>query len=354
MKEPFQETTISELSSSFGKFAKFCLRKWWVFVLVGLLGSFAGIAYAWLTKPKYTADILFALEDNGGGLGGALSLAAEFGLNLGGSNDVYAGENILVILSSRDMIEKVLLKPDTVNGKIQTLANTYADLYKLTTVFNDNLRLKGVKFPVNQLRSAFSYQQDSALSIISKTILKEQLVVQRPDRKLNVYSLSMTASDERFAKIFAEKLLEETTNCYTEMRSKKSKETLEILEARVAMLKGGMNAAIDSRASTQDANLNPVFAAAQAPLQRKQLEISSYGQAYSELFKNLELARFQYLKSIPLLQVIEPARYPLHFKKPGRFKTGVIGGIISGIAVLFYFLFFGFYRVPSSKEGLTG
>jgi len=317
-------------------FFAFCIRRWYWFLLAGFIGALVGVGYAWLSKPKYTAQIRFALEDNGGGLSGALSLAAEFGINLGSGNDVYSGENILVILTSRDLVEKVLLLPDTLDGKAQTLAQSYADLYKLTKSFDDNKRLHGVRFPLNQPRSQYTYQQDSALYIISKFILDGQLSANRPDRKLNIYALSMTAINERFAKLFVEKLLQEATAQYTTMRSNRTKETLEILEKRVATLRGGVNEAIDSKAAYQDANINPAVASAQAPLQRRQVDISSYGQAYAELFKNLELARFQYLKSIPLLQVIEPARYPLEFNKPGRLKTGIKFGIIAGFLLMIY------------------
>lgn len=335
------------------QFFKFCLKRWYYFLIAGVIGGLAGIAYAWMTKPKYTANVLFALEDNGSGLSGALSLAAEFGLNLGGGNDVYAGENILVILTSRDIIERVLLSPDTLNGKVQTLAQSYADLYGLTKAFDDNKRLNGVRFPMGVSRSDYTYQQDSALYIISKEILSQHLTATRPDRKLNVYALTMTTKDERLSKVFTDRLLEAATLQYTTLRSNKSKETLDILEKRVAALRGGANAAIDSRAAVQDANINPAVASAQAPLQRRQLDLASYSQAYAELFKNLELARFQYLKSIPLFLVIEPARYPLEFKKPGRLRSGILFGGAACMLLLIYLFIWPFNRHLEHKYSLA-
>lgn len=345
------DVTLAELSYSFRQFFRFCLRKWWVILLLGLGGGGLGIVYAWTKKPKYTANILFALEDNGGGLSGALSLAAEFGLNLGASNDVFSGDNILTILSSRSMVENVLLTPDTLNGKVQTLAQTYIQLYGLQKAFDSNRRLKGISFRLDQPRNEFSYYHDSALALISSAILKTQLKASRPDRKLNIYAISFTAINERFAKTFAERLLKTTSDFYSNLRSERAKETLRILEERVSILRGGIKTAISGRAAVQDANLNPVFAASQAPLQQKQFEISSYGQAYGELFKNLELARFQYLKSIPLLQEIEPARYPLKFEKPGRMGSGIVGGLIGGIVSLILLLaMYGRWRRNGSAE----
>ncbi|HSR39790.1 MAG TPA: hypothetical protein VLL95_12825, partial [Phnomibacter sp.] len=69
-------------------------------------------------------------------------------------------------------------------------------------------------------------------------------------------------------------------------------------------------------------------------LQIKQLDASVYGAAYTELFKNLEMARYQFLNDVPLLQVIDEARYPMKRIKPGRLKTGIIVAFIFGFSAI--------------------
>jgi capsule polysaccharide export protein KpsE/RkpR len=189
----------------------------------------------------------------------------------------------------------------------------------------------------------FTYLQDSLLYLVYKDIVTTHLNVNKPDKKLSIYQVEFTSNNERFSKIFNEMVVGETIRYYTELRSKRSLETLRILESRVEQLKGSVGQAIDSRANVQDINLNPAFARAQAPIQRSQLNITAYGAAYTELFKNLELARYQYLKEIPLLQVIESPHYPLEYKKPGRLKSGIIGAFIAGTitALVLAFMMFG-------------
>ena len=79
----YKELLIADVWRSAGDFFKYLLRKWYVLLLAGILGGIIGIAYAWLTKPRYQAKMTFALEDNGGGLGSALSLASELGFSFG-------------------------------------------------------------------------------------------------------------------------------------------------------------------------------------------------------------------------------------------------------------------------------
>lgn len=325
------EIPLGTLLDSWKSLFRYLVSKWYIILICGFLGGVAGISWAWLTKPKFTSSLLFALEDNSGGLGGALSLAAEFGLNIGSGKDVFAGENILQIMTTRSIIENVLLKPDTLEDKrIQPVITTWMQINKLDKEYEDHKRLAGVGFKMGQPREQFTYLQDSLLFLVYKDIITVHLNVNKPDKKLNIYQVEFTSPNERFSKIFNEMVVGETIRYYTELRSKRSLETLRILESRVEQLKGSVGQAIESRANVQDINLNPAFAKAQAPVQRSQFNISAYGAAYTELFKNLELARYQYLKEIPLLQIIENPHYPLEYKKPGRLKSGIIGAFIAG------------------------
>jgi uncharacterized protein involved in exopolysaccharide biosynthesis len=89
-------------------------------------------------------------------------------------------------------------------------------------------------------------------------------------------------------------------------------------------MKGNVNSSISSRADIQDANLNPAFSAAAVPLQKEQANIQVYSAAYAEMFKNLEIARYQYLKQIPLMQIIDAADYPMKKVKVSKLKNAII------------------------------
>jgi len=299
------------------------------FCFIGLIGGCAGFIYGLFEKPKYESRLSFALDEGGSGdnASGIAGIAAQFGFSLGsGSDEVFGGENITGILKSRRMVERVLLSVDTLDGRIFTLADRYSEI--MQKKWKNKAGIINVKFPPGSAKENLSYIQDSILFCIYTEITKECLDASRPDKKLNIFEINVKSPDERFTKVFTDRILQETSKFYTELRTKKSKQTLDILEERVATLKGNLNNSLSAKAGVLDANTNPAFAAAQVPLQKEQINIQAYGGAYGELFKNLELARYQYLKEIPLLQIIDPADYPMQVIKTGKLKFAITFAIL--------------------------
>jgi uncharacterized protein involved in exopolysaccharide biosynthesis len=320
------------------------IKKWWIFLIVGLIGALIGFLYASEQDPVYESYLSFALDQGGseGGASGAMGLAAQFGISIGGSQDVFTGDNILEIMQSRRVIERALLSADTFDNKPMTLIEYY-----LQNNPQKN-REANIHFYPGESRSSFSYAKNA---ILYKTYLEFKnyhITARRPDKRLNIYELLVTSKFEEFSKVFTDKLILETNSFYTEIRSKKSKETLEILEKRVPDMKGKLDATITSKAAIQDANLNTAFENAQIPLLKQESNAQVYAAAYAEMFKNLELARFQYLKSIPLMQVIDNADYPMKKIKMGKLKTAIIFSVIAAFIFLMIFIIINFFRFRTS------
>lgn len=312
----------------------FILRKLWLFIIVAIMAGVAGIIYASYQKPEYKSSLTFALDDGGsggGGIGSFINLASQFGLNIGSGKDIFAGDNILEIMKSRRMVERVLLSVDTFNNKPYTLVEYYLEI---TGKRKSNTKINDIHFPVGQTKSSFTYRQDSLLYKIYQEFSDKYIAAQRPDRKLSLYEVNVTSVDEKFTKDFTDRIVAETNNFYVEIRTKKAKETLDILEQRVTSMKGNLNSSITNKATVQDVNINPAFSEAQVPVQKQQANIQVYGTAYGEMFKNLELARFQYLNEIPLMQIIDNADYPMQKITMGKLKTGILFAVFIDLMLL--------------------
>lgn len=334
-------TVIESIRSVFN----LILRNWLLFLIVGMVAGIGGIIYSLFQKPEYKSHLTFALDegDNGNGMGNILNLASQFGFSIGSEKDIFSGDNILTIMKSRRMIEKVFLSVDTFNNKPFTLIEYFLEE---SGVRKSNSKIQNVHFNVGEPRSSFSYQQDSLLYKTYLRFSKNNVIAERPDRKLSIYEVSVTSHDEKFTKDFTDRLVAETNNFYTEIRTKKAKETLTILQARMDAMKQNLNSSIKNKASVQDVNINPAFTEAQVPVQKQQANIQVYGAAYGEMFKNLELARFQYLNEIPLMQIIDAANYPMEKIKTSKLKMAILFAVFAELLVLCWL---GFRSLFTSK-----
>lgn len=317
-------------------FFKFILQNWLILLIVGILAGIGGIVYSIYQKPEYKSHLTFALDDgdNGNGIGSFLNLASQFGFNIGSGKDIFAGDNILDIMKSRRMVEKVFLSIDTFNNKPYTLIEYYLEI---SGQRKSNSKIKNIHFKADQQRTYFSYQQDSLLYKTYLGFSEKNIVAERPDRKLSIYEVSVSSPGEKFTKDFTDRLVAETNNFYTEIRTKKAKETLDILQKRMDAMKENLNSSIKNKATVQDVNINPAFTEAQVPIQKQQTNIQVYGTAYAEMFKNLELARFQYLNEIPLMQIIDAANYPMEKIKSGKLKMAILFAFFAEMLALVIF-----------------
>jgi uncharacterized protein involved in exopolysaccharide biosynthesis len=309
-------------------------KRWWIFLVLSFLGGVSGFYFAATSKQMFQSNLTFVVDEGGGNnaMGGALSLAAQFGLNIGGANDVFSGDNIIEIIKSRRLIEKVLLSIDTFNNKPFVLAEYYQALNNAKPKDPN----KEVHFTVDKQYTTRSYKEDSTLFNLYNDIVNDFLLVERPDNKLNIFAIKFKSVNEIFTKKFTDKLIKEADIFYIDICSKKAKETLDVLESRVMLMKNNLSSSISSKAASQDENLNPAFAQTQVPVIKQQTNIQVFGAAYAEMFKNLELARFQYLKKIPLVQIIDAADFPMKKIKMGKLKTAIIGAC--GVAFLYLFI----------------
>ena len=317
------------------------LKKWWLFLIIASVAGLAGIFYAKQQKVTYQSKLTFAL-DQSGDESSLMSVAAQFGFSLGGENNVFAGDNIIQIMYSRRIVEQALLSEDTFQSKPFTFAEYFLN-QKNTDLSAD--KAPKIHFPAGQARSSFSYAQDSLLYQLYNELKNNYITVDRPDRRNNIYEVNVTNRDEKFTKDFTDTLVNQTNKFYIDLTTKKSKRTLDILEQRVAAIKGTVNASIDNIAETQDVNINPAFSQAQAPILKQEVNMKAYGGAYTELFKNLEIARFQYLQQIPVMQIIDNADYPMKKIKVSKLKTALIFAIVACFITFLILWFRKFFKV---------
>lgn len=316
-KTKSEDFIVAEVVFRFKKIVHYFFKRWWILAIAGLLGGVIGFINYFTQKAEYKSHLIFALEERGVG-GNSLSLmnlATQFGFSGGSRGNLFLNENIFEVIKSRRIIESSLLSIDTFKNKPYTFIEYYLEISGMR---KSDPAISAIHFPPAQLRSTFSYQQDSLLFNIFQQFSKKYITVKRPMLPLNLYEVSVLSIDEKFTKDFTDQIVGKTKNYYAEIQTAKNRRMLNSLEKRVLSMKGNRNSSISKAATIKDMNLNPTFSGSQALLQKQEVNIEVYGKAHTEMFKYMELARFQYLNEKPLLQVIDDAAYPMqmiHFSK---------------------------------------
>ncbi|UWY28638.1 Wzz/FepE/Etk N-terminal domain-containing protein [Flavobacterium sp. TR2] len=337
------EISLKELIQIVNEWKGYLLSKWRILVLMGLIGGVLGFVYSYFKKPIYTATLTFALEDEktGGGLGGALGLASTFGIDIGGGGggSMFTGLNLTELFKSRRMVEKTLLVPVNVNGKVISLAEMYIQDKKWREKWEDSPKLKNIQF-VNQDESKFTRVHDSILGMIYQNLYKNSLSVVQKDKKISIISMDVSSNDELFSLYFCEALARQVGEFYVETKSKKARKNMEILERQVDSVRAELNSAITGVAIANDNafNLNPALNIRRAPSARRQVDVQANTAILSELVKQSELAKVTLRKETPLIQVIDRPILPLPKEKTSKVKGIVFGGFLFTVLTILFLI----------------
>ncbi|WP_394775125.1 Wzz/FepE/Etk N-terminal domain-containing protein [Flavobacterium sp.] len=340
-----EEISLKELLTKMKEWYHYLLSEWKIIILAGIIGAALGLTYSFTKKPVYTATLSFALEDekgSGGGLGSALGLASSFGLDLGGSaGGVFTGSNLTELFKSRSMVEKTMLNPVVLNGKVVSLAEMYIQNNEWREVWNNKPELASIQFLPNDNRKKFTRIQDSIMGIMYDNLSKSGLSVGQKDKKISIISIDVTSTNELFAKYFCEALAQQVGEFYVDTKSKRARINMAILERQVDSIRRELNNAITGVAAANDNTfgLNPAMNIRRAPSARRQVDVQANTAILTELVKQAELAKVTLRKETPLIQIIDKPILPLAKERFGKAKGILVGGILAGFLTVLFLIF---------------
>lgn len=305
-----------------------------------LIGSFTIVCLLFyiIEKPKYEANASFVLMEGSGSKGGGLaSLGSQFGIDIGAlggqSNSIFTGDNIFDIFKTRTIIEDVLLSEFNdemnVSGK-KTFADAYIKMYPsfVKTIILGNQTPNLIFYGYdNQLHA--DRTKDSILSKIFEKVIKNNLLIQKSNKKGSIIQVQLTTNNELFSKLFTEKLIEKVKAFYLNINNTNTQLVLSNLQNKADSLQGLLyqKSLQSSRLFNANSGLNSYTATEELSQKDKTVAYT----LYSEVIKNIELTKMSQAQQTPIFQIVETPRLPLENKKLEfyeLFLIGLIGGII--------------------------
>ena len=316
--------------------------------LIGLLVVVCGVSaffYALTQSPKYDATTTFVLEEKSSTGGGLAGIASQFGVDLGSMSGagagLFSGDNILDIVKSRVILERVLLsKVDSSKG---AQSPTLADLYLDFTGMKKGLAKKSTALAdihFNNINgSALTVQQDSVLFAICQNLTKSNISVDRINKKGSIFKITTVTDNQVFSKNCTERLLLETTKYYVNIKTNNATANVQRLQKKADSLYSVLNEKSYSAASYQILDANAAYKTMTVPGELRQRDKNVVFGIYGEVIKNLEMSKMALVSQTPIIQILDMPRFPLiDQRKSVLFITilGMLAGIFVGVVIAVY------------------
>ncbi|MHA8083422.1 hypothetical protein ACST14_08375 [Aquirufa sp. A-Brett2-15D] len=325
---------LGDVIESIKRFFGYLRSQFLLIIACGVIGLVLPLVYRAMQKPAYAASTTFILEEKSATGGGLAGIASQVGLDLGslgGGSSLFTGDNILDIIKSRVIIEKVLLTP--ISG---TSGKTLADLYLEFSGMGERLPAP-VSFAA--AASAHSVYQDSVLYVMYEQIAKKNVSVDRLNKKGSIFKIVTVSQNQVFSKNFAERLLKETTTYYVNVKTSNAAANVKRLQARGDSLLRVLNAKSYATASFQILDPNVAFKSMSVPAEVSSRDKSIVFSIYAEVTKNLEMSRIALVSQTPVIQLLDVPKYPLMDDRKSYLFLGLVGfivGIFAAIVLCLY------------------
>jgi hypothetical protein len=344
---PLREISVLVLITKTREIIRDIRSKWILIFTCGLIAALLGLACSVFLKTKYTAVCTFVLEETGreGMLNQYAGLASLAGIELGNNGgDIFKGDNIFELYKSRLMLEKTLLSEVDSNGKREKLIEWFIADNRLREKWKKNDDINAIAFNGDPLK--FNMAQDSIITDIVRKFIQNDLDVNKPDKKLSVIRVSFSSKDQLFAKMFTDKLVENVNSFYIQTKITKALQNVQVLQRQADSVKKVLTISLYGAANAFDAapNANPSLSSLKVPSQKRLVDVQANTAIYSEMVKNLEIAKISLRQLTPLIQYIDQPVLPLDNNKVTRTRGMIVGFIAGSSLCVFYLAVSRFFR----------
>ena len=343
MSLPNNTVALTDIIASAKNFIKFIQSKIKLLGLLIVLGGVLGLAYYFITSPKYQATATFIVEEKSSGSGLA-GMAGQLGFDIssltGGNAGLFDGDNILEIIKSRNIIESVLLSK--VDGSDSTNNKTLADLYYETSGLKNKLegksnKLANLNFSNIKNGAGHTILQDSVLFIMIEKINKDNLNVQRTNKKGSIISISTYSTNPQFSKLFSERLLNETSEMYIKIKVGNLSSNINRLQNKADSLQALLNRTSYQSAALNTFDANEAYKSSAVPEEMSQRDKLVLNTLYAEVVKNVEILRISLINQKPIIQVLDLPKFPLVNQQKSFLiieLIGLLAGLVIGLLYL--------------------
>ena len=314
---------------------KFGLTNWKILIIYGFIGGVLGLSLALFIKPTYQAKLSFIINDNESANSFSLSsISSLAGLGgIGGSTSVNE-DKMIFLATSRSLLGETLLDSALVNGKNDKIVNHYIDIYEMQNGFKSDTSLANFLYFTHNNLSELSYQENKVLDKIIKILNESKQYIIEVKKKSGIVAqwagiviLEFHSKNEELSKQLLDNLYINLGNYYTNKTIKKQLQNYNLIKKRADSLQVLLYNKEELGAEAYDRTFKSIKMQGKVEVQRSKRDIEMIGLMYSEVIKNLEIAKFSLDNQTPFFQIIDSPTYPLKKDKYGKVFSALLGSI---------------------------
>ena len=330
-----EKILLSDLMSLVGKAIKYIFSQYILILKIAIVTGCIGLGYAYFEKDKFKAEATFIVEEKSGSKSGLGALASQVGFDIGsltgGSAGLFEGDNILDIMQSRLIVEKVLLSNvDTTNPNSATLADIYSTVHGVSKKWKKDPQLVQFNFYTTPKNEVEKLKKDSILFEVYQKIVKNDLVVTRQNKKGSIINIQVVSRDQVFSKLFTERLLKETGDLYVDIKTSNMNNNIARLQIKADSLHDKLYSKSYQAVALVNANSGMKSNVVNEDLTQK--DKSVVFNLYGEVLKNLEALKLSQISQTPVIQVLDMPKYPL-VNQAKSWLIFLLGGMLIGVLI---------------------
>lgn len=327
-----QEMSLKDLLVKVRDFYLALRRNWKIVLLCLSLSTGGFLANAFLTRPKFPAQLTFMVrEDSKNAMGGVASLLGQFGFGSGTSGE-YNLDKIIELAKSRHIVEAALFDSARVNGKNDFLANHVINIHDLSKKWQKDTLLRDFRF-THSKSEQFSRRENKALKALHDYMVSDKnsaFVASGYSKQTSILNLTVSAQNEDLSIALAEALYRNLSAFYIEQSTAQSRRTVRNLELRTDSIRNILTSSERNLARTEDRTLGLLLKEDRVPQKRLGTDVQILNIMYAEAIKNLETTSFLLKNSTPIFMEIDRPLAPIKPVGASK-KTALAMGLAIGL-----------------------
>jgi len=312
-----------------------------------------GVFVAIFTRNEYKSEITILFESSNNSLSGVSGLLKKYGGLAGAGINISNNQEDEGFISPQLYPKLILSTPFLLNILNDTIeiGNYKTSLYKYLDKYNSSAILSKIKqYTIGLPQFLFTDElvdtlpQKPPYKLTKKQLgllkdFKGRIKIMTDEETSLTLTVSVMMPDPLVSEKIANQILNNLTDYLIEYKTEKAKQYLNFISDRLVEAKTHFSIAQNNLAKFRDKNKNVISMEFKTEEENLQAEYNLAFDIYSTLAQQLEQAKIEVQKNMPIFKVISPANIPTVKEKPHRILI-VIGFTCFGFIVGFMIIFF--------------